>query len=432
MIGGLRPFFQGGHRFLRRGRIDIDIHAHCLHRIASLLLCGRCSRWGAGCPCVSVLCCDRRPPPRARRCLFRVGCVAFLPAAPLPPSVRVSLRMRSSFPFSHPGSNGPFAGNQQTRPPPAAAAAAAASHASSWQPSALFFGGPVPSGSSHSTSMAMRSPAPMGFVLAAPLPTLPAANPMRPPPPPPRTNGFPSQISAEGEEDDSCSDSDSDGDPHSQSASNQARKQLRCKSQERGQRAPVRPVADARRSRDEFKSAPTSMHAHSQRPGGSNGASRNSSAHPPPVVASAAAAASSSSVPSAPAPPAPAAPSPFHFHRALPRIDLDQVSVPSGWTPRTADVIIIGAGAAGQQCAEMLSKLSPLRPTGAIPGSPSHSLSILMLEGRPRLGGRVFSEKWTEGGSSVVVEHGAAFIHGCDGQETAISSRSCAGPAYAT
>ena len=84
-------------------------------------------------------------------------------------------------------------------------------------------------------------------------------------------------------------------------------------------------------------------------------------------------------------------------------------------------MLIIGAGAAGLQCAEFLSRRSPLKQAqqaGAGSGSGRdgvhHSLSVLVLEGRDRIGGRVHFQPWTHDGKEVMLEMGAAFIHGCD------------------
>ena len=62
---------------------------------------------------------------------------------------------------------------------------------------------------------------------------------------------------------------------------------------------------------------------------------------------------------------------------------------------RVPDVIVVGAGAAGLAAAEML--------TGA-------GASVLVLEGRARAGGRIFTRRVR--GWPLPVELGAEFIHG--------------------
>lgn len=69
----------------------------------------------------------------------------------------------------------------------------------------------------------------------------------------------------------------------------------------------------------------------------------------------------------------------------------------------SADVIVIGAGPAGLQAADTLTRSSRQR-----------ALSVVVLEGQKRIGGRILSDMWTERGKEVPVELGAAFIHGCD------------------
>ena len=64
----------------------------------------------------------------------------------------------------------------------------------------------------------------------------------------------------------------------------------------------------------------------------------------------------------------------------------------------SADVVIIGAGIAGLQCANHVKK------------STSHK--ILVLEARDRIGGRIYTTKGY-GPKTNVIEHGAQFIHGC-------------------
>ena len=65
----------------------------------------------------------------------------------------------------------------------------------------------------------------------------------------------------------------------------------------------------------------------------------------------------------------------------------------------TADVVIIGAGIAGLQCANHVKK--------------SHTLhKVLVLEARDRIGGRIYTTKGY-GPKTNVIEHGAQFIHGC-------------------
>lgn len=304
-------------------------------------------------------------------------------------------------------------------------------------------------------AMTMSTRAPPAFVpsfiRAAPPPPMPSsALPSRSmqqtqpqPPPPPRQNGLSSRSRVADRADDD-SDSDSDADKFAPSA--QARQKLgrHVHRSRRESSSPPRSQARAsHRSHDDFKPAQP-IPARSQREaatmqrpdrGGSSsnsssrsGSSRDRSAVTPPLAAaSASASAAASSPPALPSARAPAPPPfpTFNFHRALPRIDLAHVSVPFGWTARTADVVIIGAGAAGLQCAEQLSNWSPLRFEGASSNSPSHSLSILVLEGRDRIGGRVFSEPWQQGSSKVIVEHGAAFIHGCDSQSTLKHPRRC-------
>jgi hypothetical protein len=112
--------------------------------------------------------------------------------------------------------------------------------------------------------------------------------------------------------------------------------------------------------------------------------------------------------------PAPAAPRPRGFQRVLPRLK-PQLNALEGWTQKTADVVIIGAGAAGLQCAERLSKSSPLLHPD---GRRHHSLSVLVLEGRARLGGRIDTVPSPMPGSKIVLERGATFIHGCDHDKT--------------
>jgi len=77
-------------------------------------------------------------------------------------------------------------------------------------------------------------------------------------------------------------------------------------------------------------------------------------------------------------------------------------------------VLIIGAGAAGLQCAEFLSRRSPLKQAqqaGAGSGSGRdgvhHSLSVLVLEGRDRIGGRIHSVPMQHADEQVIVDHGA-------------------------
>ncbi len=62
--------------------------------------------------------------------------------------------------------------------------------------------------------------------------------------------------------------------------------------------------------------------------------------------------------------------------------------------PQTDRVIILGAGIAGLAAARVLAEA----------GQP-----VLLLEARPRVGGRIFTEHI---GNGVLVEHGAEFIHG--------------------
>ena len=65
----------------------------------------------------------------------------------------------------------------------------------------------------------------------------------------------------------------------------------------------------------------------------------------------------------------------------------------------SADVVIIGAGIAGLQCANHVKK--------------SHtSHKVLVLEARDRIGGRIYTTKGY-GPKTNVIEHGAQFIHGC-------------------
>lgn len=63
-------------------------------------------------------------------------------------------------------------------------------------------------------------------------------------------------------------------------------------------------------------------------------------------------------------------------------------------TSRSTDVVIIGAGIAGLAAARTLAE---------------RGLSVVVLEARDRVGGRVFTERTPEG---ALVEHGAEFIHG--------------------
>ncbi|KAL4424379.1 hypothetical protein ABPG75_001680 [Micractinium tetrahymenae] len=78
----------------------------------------------------------------------------------------------------------------------------------------------------------------------------------------------------------------------------------------------------------------------------------------------------------------------------------------SGLPPLAADVIVIGAGVAGLAAASVLS----------------HNLSVLVLEARDRVGGRIHSVPFGLGGSTTA-ELGAQFIWGSDsGMDAAASS----------
>lgn len=63
--------------------------------------------------------------------------------------------------------------------------------------------------------------------------------------------------------------------------------------------------------------------------------------------------------------------------------------------PTSADVIVVGAGAAGLAAAIELGR---------------SGLSVIVLEARDRVGGRIFTEQ--DPLSGVAIEHGAEFIHG--------------------
>ena len=65
----------------------------------------------------------------------------------------------------------------------------------------------------------------------------------------------------------------------------------------------------------------------------------------------------------------------------------------------SADVVIIGAGISGLQCANYVKKTHT-----------SHK--VLVLEARDRIGGRIYTTKGY-GPKTNVIEHGAQFIHGC-------------------
>lgn len=66
------------------------------------------------------------------------------------------------------------------------------------------------------------------------------------------------------------------------------------------------------------------------------------------------------------------------------------------------------------QCAEFLSKQSPLKQAQQDGGGADsaheavqHSLSVLVLEGRDRIGGRIHSVSMQHAHDRVVVDHGA-------------------------
>lgn len=64
----------------------------------------------------------------------------------------------------------------------------------------------------------------------------------------------------------------------------------------------------------------------------------------------------------------------------------------------------------------MASDEPPFTAAAAAAAAPSHTheLSIVVMEGNDRIGGRVHSQPWTHDGKEVMLELGAAFIHGCD------------------
>ena len=66
-------------------------------------------------------------------------------------------------------------------------------------------------------------------------------------------------------------------------------------------------------------------------------------------------------------------------------------------TSNIADVIILGAGIAGLQCAYDVKA--------------ANSCKVLVLEARDRIGGRIYTTKGYEPKNNVI-EHGAQFIHG--------------------
>ena len=111
------------------------------------------------------------------------------------------------------------------------------------------------------------------------------------------------------------------------------------------------------------------------------------------------------------------------------------------WFLLSADVAIIGAGPAGVQCAEHLTRHSPIQLTDRVePRGPSASmasaassapsssaacaaasaassslpLDVLLLEGRDRIGGRIDTVPVVADGQRMYVERGAAFQHGAD------------------
>ena len=84
----------------------------------------------------------------------------------------------------------------------------------------------------------------------------------------------------------------------------------------------------------------------------------------------------------------------------------------------SCEVLVIGAGAAGLQSAEELSKQSPLRlarpaSSGAAAAAEAgldpvqHSVSVLVLEGRDRIGGRIHTVAKESEGEPVALEYGA-------------------------
>ena len=76
-------------------------------------------------------------------------------------------------------------------------------------------------------------------------------------------------------------------------------------------------------------------------------------------------------------------------------MDRDQVGVGPSRPAITADVVIIGGGAAGLAAARALHD--------------AH-LRVVVLEARPRIGGRVFTRRVP--GLALPVELGAEFVHG--------------------
>lgn len=76
-------------------------------------------------------------------------------------------------------------------------------------------------------------------------------------------------------------------------------------------------------------------------------------------------------------------------------MDRDQVGVGQSPSPASADVVVIGAGAAGLAAARALHD--------------AH-LRVIVLEARPRIGGRIYTRRVP--GLALPVELGAEFVHG--------------------
>ncbi|VEU43233.1 unnamed protein product [Pseudo-nitzschia multistriata] len=77
-------------------------------------------------------------------------------------------------------------------------------------------------------------------------------------------------------------------------------------------------------------------------------------------------------------------------------------SKPDSTNPLVVDCAIIGAGAAGLRCASRL-----LGETGNDTG-----LSVVVLEARDRIGGRILTTAEASAGGSFFRDHGAAWVHG--------------------
>lgn len=73
-----------------------------------------------------------------------------------------------------------------------------------------------------------------------------------------------------------------------------------------------------------------------------------------------------------------------------------------GVPPKTADVVVVGAGVAGLSCARLLA---------------ARGLAVVVLEARHRIGGRLWTHATPDG---EAIELGAQVIHGCDAATWAV------------